>query len=50
MKIAVMSDTHDNIWNLEDALAIIKDEKADLIIHCGDFVAPFMLIMKFFMR
>lgn len=43
MKIAVMSDTHDNIWNLEDALAIIKDEKADLIIHCGDFIAPFML-------
>ena len=43
MKIAVMSDTHDNIWNLEDALAIIKDEQAEMIIHCGDFVAPFML-------
>ncbi len=43
MKIAIMSDTHDNIWNLEDALTIIKDENAGLIIHCGDFVAPFML-------
>lgn len=43
MKIAIMSDSHDNIWNLEDALAIIKDEKAEMIIHCGDFVAPFML-------
>lgn len=43
MKIAIMSDTHDNIWNLEDALGIIKDEEAGLIIHCGDFVAPFML-------
>lgn len=38
-----MSDTHDNIWNLEDALGIIKDENADMIIHCGDFAAPFML-------
>lgn len=43
MKIAVMSDTHDNIWNLEDALSIIKEEGAKMIIHCGDFVAPFML-------
>jgi putative phosphoesterase len=43
MKIAIMSDTHDNIWNLEDALEIIKNEKAGLIIHCGDFIAPFML-------
>ncbi len=43
MKIAIMSDTHDNIWNLDDALDIIRDEKAEIIIHCGDFVAPFML-------
>ncbi|MDA8404717.1 MAG: metallophosphoesterase family protein [Desulfobacteraceae bacterium] len=43
MKIAVMSDSHDNIWNLEKALAIIKKENACMIIHCGDFVAPFML-------
>ena len=38
-----MSDTHDNIWNLEDALAVIKVENAGIIIHCGDFIAPFML-------
>jgi len=43
VKIAIMSDTHDNIWNLDDALDIIRDEKAEIIIHCGDFVAPFML-------
>lgn len=43
MKVAIMSDTHDNIWNLEDALDIIRDEAAEMIIHCGDFVAPFML-------
>ena len=43
MIIAVMSDSHDNIWNLRKALAIIQKEGAGLIIHCGDFVAPFML-------
>jgi len=38
MIIAVMSDSHDNIWNLRKALAIIKEKRAGMIIHCGDFV------------
>lgn len=38
-----MSDTHDNIWNLRKALGLIKDRGAEAIIHCGDFVAPFMI-------
>ena len=44
MIIAVMSDSHDNIWNLRKALTIIKKQKAKMIIHCGDFIAPFMLM------
>lgn len=43
MQIAVMSDSHDHIWNLQKALNIIKRQKIGMIIHCGDFVAPFML-------
>ncbi len=43
MIVAVMSDSHDNIWNLRSALAVIGKEGAEMIIHCGDFVAPFML-------
>ena len=43
MKIAVMSDSHDNIWNLKKALDIIQKSETSMIIHCGDFVAPFML-------
>lgn len=43
MLIAVMSDSHDHIWNLRKALGLCKAEKAGMIIHCGDFVAPFML-------
>jgi putative phosphoesterase len=44
MIIAVMSDSHDNIWNLREALAIIKKRNAQMIIHCGDFIAPFTLV------
>jgi putative phosphoesterase len=43
MLIAVMSDSHDHIWNLQKALNKVKDRNAGMIIHCGDFVAPFML-------
>jgi uncharacterized protein len=42
MKIAVMSDSHDHIWNLRKALDMIVKQGCDAIIHCGDFVAPFM--------
>ena len=43
MIIAIISDSHDNIWNLRKAVKIIQAENAEMIIHCGDFVAPFML-------
>ncbi|MGQ9681925.1 MAG: YfcE family phosphodiesterase [Anaerolineae bacterium] len=41
MKIAVLSDTHDNIWNLERLLPRLQD--AGLLIFCGDLCAPFTL-------
>ena len=40
MKIAILSDIHDNIWQLEVLLA---DLKADALLFCGDFCAPFTL-------
>lgn len=43
MIIAVMSDSHDHLENLRHALNLIKKENARHIIHCGDFVAPFVL-------
>jgi putative phosphoesterase len=43
MDIAIMSDSHDNIWNVRKALDIIQSHKAKLIIHCGDLIAPFIL-------
>lgn len=41
MKIAVLSDCHDNIWNLEKALARL--EGVEQLIFLGDFCAPFSL-------
>ncbi|MCR4406428.1 MAG: metallophosphatase family protein [Anaerolineae bacterium] len=41
MKIAIISDTHDNIWKLAEVLERLKD--ADVLIFCGDFCAPFTL-------
>jgi putative phosphoesterase len=40
MKIAILSDIHDNIWMLEKLLA---DLEAGALIFCGDFCAPFTL-------
>ena len=41
MKIAIFSDTHDNIWKLERALGLM--ENADVLIHCGDLCSPFVI-------
>ena len=43
MRFAVMSDSHDHLQHVRDALKIIKNENCEMIIHCGDFVAPFVL-------
>lgn len=43
MLIAVLSDCHDNIWNLEKVLP--KLDKADVVLFCGDLCAPFTLKM-----
>ncbi|MFA6888348.1 MAG: metallophosphoesterase [Candidatus Woesearchaeota archaeon] len=40
MKLAVISDIHDNIHNLHIALELIKKEKCDKIICLGDFINP----------
>ena len=41
MKIAIMSDSHDNIWKLDQALAKITG--VDALIHCGDLCSPFVI-------
>jgi len=43
MKIAILSDSHDNIPNIEKALDWINQAGISLIIHCGDLAAPAVL-------
>lgn len=42
MIIAVMSDTHDHMNNISKAVSIINKRNAEALIHCGDYVAPFV--------
>jgi hypothetical protein len=41
MRIAVLSDIHDNVWNLAAALEAVRD--ADALICCGDLCSPFIV-------
>jgi len=42
MKLAVISDTHDHKDNILKAVFIMNERKVDALIHCGDYVAPFV--------
>jgi hypothetical protein len=43
MKIGIMADSHDNIPNIEKAIDIFNDSRISLMIHAGDFIAPFSI-------
>lgn len=38
MIIGIISDTHDRRGNIEKAIDILNGEKAELVVHCGDWV------------
>lgn len=42
-RIAIISDTHDHIPNLQIALTQIRASGAGMLLHCGDLCAPFMV-------
>ncbi len=41
MKIGIISDTHDNLTAIDHAIRLFKVDNVGLVIHLGDFVAPF---------
>lgn len=43
MRLAILSDIHDHVWNLKAALAACRD--ADALICCGDLCSPFIVHM-----
>ncbi|RLE64797.1 MAG: metallophosphoesterase [Thermoprotei archaeon] len=43
MLVGVLSDTHDNLNNVEKAINLLKRKKITTVIHAGDIIAPFTL-------
>jgi putative phosphoesterase len=43
MRIGILSDTHDNLPMVERAVARLNGLSPDLVLHAGDFVAPFVI-------
>lgn len=41
MRIAILSDIHDNVWKLEAALNAVRE--ADTLLCCGDLCSPFVV-------
>jgi putative phosphoesterase len=43
MLIGLISDTHDNLPMVEKAVKRLNEEKVELALHAGDYVAPFVI-------
>lgn len=43
MKIGILSDTHDNLPKIAAAVGMFNAARVGLVLHAGDFVAPFTL-------
>ncbi len=40
MKIGLISDTHDNIQNIQKAIISFNEKLVRVVIHAGDIVSP----------
>jgi uncharacterized protein len=40
MKIGLISDTHDNIRNIQKTTSLFNDRRVSSVIHAGDIVSP----------
>ena len=40
MKIGIISDSHDDVDNVNKAITIFEEEKVRAIIHAGDIISP----------
>jgi putative phosphoesterase len=41
--VGLISDTHDNLPVIEKAINRLNQEKVSLVLHAGDYVAPFVI-------
>ena len=43
MLIGLISDTHDNLPMIDKAVKLLNQQNAELVLHAGDYVAPFVV-------
>ena len=43
MILGIISDTHDNLPKVREAMGTFAGRGVDRLIHCGDFIAPFVV-------
>jgi len=43
-RVGVISDTHDNLDKVRQAVGLFNSLGVDLVVHCGDIVAQFVLV------
>lgn len=44
MKIGIISDTHDDIENVQRAIELLNTERVEYVIHAGDYIFPGIVI------
>jgi len=40
VKLGIISDTHDNMPKIAQAVELFNRERVDLVLHAGDFISP----------
>ncbi|MEM1574890.1 MAG: metallophosphoesterase [Nitrososphaerota archaeon] len=43
MLIGIISDTHDNLIKIREAVSKLNEMNVELVLHAGDFVSPFTI-------
>ncbi|RLI42552.1 metallophosphoesterase [Candidatus Bathyarchaeota archaeon] len=43
MMIGLIGDTHDNLPLIDKAVMRLNEEKVEIVLHAGDYVAPFVV-------
>lgn len=43
MLLGIIADSHDNLTKIKEATTILNRRRVELVLHAGDFIAPFTL-------
>lgn len=45
MILGIIADSHDNLPKLKKAIALFNKKNVGLVLHAGDYIAPFSILM-----